>query len=131
MFTIPPGTSNERRVLVTNELAISFLGAKDARVFSTPDMIHQMEWCARDAIKPILGAEYDTVGTAVNVRHLAATPVGMRVTLRAEVLECDGRRVTFRVEAHDEKEKVGEGTHERFIVNVAKFAQRIREKRQS
>jgi predicted thioesterase len=72
---------------------------------------------------------YDTVGTHVNVAHLGASPIGMSVTFTAEVIRVDGRRVEFRVEARDEKEKIGEGTHERAIINIAKFATRLAEKK--
>ena len=71
---------------------------------------------------------HDTVGTHVNVAHLAAAPIGMTVTFTAEVIRVDGRRVEFKVEAFDEKEKIGEGTHERAIINIAKFAARLAEK---
>ena len=91
-------------------------------------MIGYMERTCRDTVLPWLEAGYDTVGTQVNVAHLAATPIGMSVTFTAEVIRVDGRRVEFRVEARDEKEKIGEGTHERAIINVAKFATRLAEK---
>ena len=84
-----------------------------------------LEMAARNAIKPLLGDEHDSVGTEVHVKHLAATPMGMKVTFRAEVIEVEGRRVRFRVEAFDEREKVSEGTHERAIINIAKFAARL------
>ena len=80
-------------------------------------------------LKPFLGDEYDTVGTDVSVRHLAATPVGMKVTFRAEVTAVEERRVRFKVEAFDEKDKISEGTHERGIINIAKFAARLLQKR--
>jgi len=81
-------------------------------------------------VLPLLEAGHDTVGTHVNVSHLAATPLGMTVTFRAEVTGVTGRRVQFRVEAWDEKEKIGEGTHERAIIDIAKFATRLAEKLQ-
>ena len=96
-----------------------------ARVLSTPHMIGMMEWTCRNAVRPLLEPGHDTVGTHVNVAHLAAAPIGMSVTFTAEVLEVNDRRVKFRVEAWDEKEKIGEGTHERAIINIAKFATRL------
>jgi predicted thioesterase len=129
MGNIPVGTKGEFQVLVTSEVAISFLGDEGARVLSTPRLIGFMEWTCRNAVLPYLEPGYDTVGTHVNVAHLAATPIGMNVTFTAEVIRVDGRRVEFRVEAHDEKEKVGEGTHERAIINIAKFATRLAEKK--
>lgn len=129
MANIPVGTRGEETRLVTRENAISFLDLDEARVLSTPHMIGMMEWTCRNTVKPLLDAGYDTVGTHVNVAHLAAAPIGMSVTFTAEVLDATDRRITFRVEARDEKEKIGEGTHERAIINVAKFATRLAQKR--
>jgi len=129
MANIPIGTRGEEKRLVTNENAISFLGLEGARVLSTPHMIGLMEWTCRNTVQPLLDAGYDTVGTHVNVAHLAAAPIGMIVTFSAEVIAVNDRRVQFRVEAWDEKEKVGEGTHERTIINVAKFATRLAQKK--
>jgi fluoroacetyl-CoA thioesterase len=129
MATIPIGAKGERKLLVTTDIAITFLGAEGPRVLSTPHMIGYMEMTCRDAVLPFLEPGHDTVGTHVNVAHLAAAPIGMSVRFLAEVTEVDGRRITFRVEAWDEKEKIGEGTHERAIINVAKFATRLAAKR--
>ena len=82
-----------------------------------------------DTVLPLLDPGHDTVGTHVNVAHLGASPIGMSVTFTAEVIRVDGRRVEFRVEARDEKEKIGEGTHERAIINIARFATRLAEKK--
>ena len=128
MANIPIGTKGEHRLLVTSEIAIDFLGMEGARVLSTPHMIGFMERTCRDTVLPLLDPGYDTVGTQVNVWHLAAAPLGMPVVFKAEVTAVQDRRVTFRVEAWDEKEKIGEGTHERAIINVAKFATRLAEK---
>jgi fluoroacetyl-CoA thioesterase len=128
MANIPIGTKGQQTLLVTSELAIDFLGMEGARVLSTPHMIGYMERTCRDTVLPLLDAGYDTVGTHVNVAHLAAAPMGMSVTFKAEVTGVHERRVTFRVEAFDEREKIGEGTHERAIINVAKFAARLAEK---
>src|SRR5216684_8442155 len=125
MANIPIGTKGEERLLVTSEVAIDFLGVENARVLSTPNLIQHLEMTARNSIKPLLEPGLDTVGTHVNVAHLAATPMGMNVTFRSEVLSVNDRRVNFKVEAFDEKEKIAEGTHERAIVNVAKFATRV------
>lgn len=129
MATIPIGTAGEEKLLVTSEVAINFMGMDGARVLSTPHMIGYMERACRNIVLPLLDAGYDTVGTHVNVWHLAASPIGATVTFRAEVTGVRERRVEFRVEARDEKEKIGEGTHERAIVNVAKFATRLAEKK--
>jgi fluoroacetyl-CoA thioesterase len=124
-MTIPIGTRHEEKVLVTSENAISFLGVENARVLSTPHLIGYLEMTARNSVKPLLDEGYDTVGTQVTVAHLAATPMGMSVTFRSEVISAGERRVTFKVEAFDEKEKISEGTHERAIVNVARFATKL------
>jgi fluoroacetyl-CoA thioesterase len=129
MANIPAGTKGEQKMLVTSENAINFLGMEGARVLSTPHMIGYMERTCRDTVLPLLDEGYDTVGTHVNVFHLAAAPLGMAVTFRCEVTAVVERRVQFRVEAWDQKEKIGEGTHERAIINVAKFATRLAEKK--
>src|SRR5579864_3178143 len=128
MAEIPIGTRLEKKLLVDNEVAINFLGQEGARVLATPWMIGWMERTCRDSVLPFLDEGYDTVGTHVDVYHLAATPMGMTVTFTAEVIAVNERRVTFRVEARDEKEKAGEGTHERAIINVARFASRMQGK---
>jgi fluoroacetyl-CoA thioesterase len=129
MAGIPAGTKGNQTFLVTNENAINFLGMEGARVLSTPHMIGYMERTCRDTVLPLLEPGHDTVGTHVNVAHLAAAPLGMTVRFTAEVLAVDGRRIQFRVEAWDEKEKIGEGTHERTIINIAKFASRLAAKK--
>jgi predicted thioesterase len=129
MANIPIGARAEMKLLVTSESATTFMGADGPRVLSTPHMIGRMELTSRDAVLPFLDAGFDTVGTHVDVYHLAAAPIGAVVTFTAEVTAVDGRRIQFRVEAWDEKEKIGEGTHERAIINVAKFATRLAEKK--
>jgi len=114
---------------VTPDIAINFLGLEGARVLATPALVWMLESTARDSIVPLLEKGYDSVGTEVHIRHLAATPLGMQVTFRSEVIAVDDRRVRFKVEAFDEKEKIAEGTHERFVVNIERFAQRLAEKR--
>jgi len=128
MSEVPVGARNEEKVLVTSEIAIDFLGVDGARVLATPHLVGLLEMTARNAIKPHLEEGYDTVGTSVNIRHLAATPMGMSATFQAEVISVEDRRVNCKVEAFDEKEKIAEGTHERFIVNVARFATRVQAK---
>ena len=127
-MNISIGTMGEERLLVTNENAITFLGADGPRVLSTPHMIGYMERTSRNTVLPLLDPGYDTVGTHVNIAHLAAAPIGSSVVFRAEIVGVTEKRVTFRVEAWDEVEKLGEGTHERAIINVAKFAAKMAEK---
>jgi len=128
MPEIPIGTKLELKLLVDNEVAIDFLGMEGARVLATPWMIGWMERTCRNAVLPFLEPGHDTVGTHVDVYHLAATPMGMMVTFKAEVIGLQDRRVRFKVEAWDEKDKAGEGTHERAIVNVARFAAKMQSK---
>ncbi len=125
MANIPIGAKHEETRLVTGDVAISFLGQEGARVLGTPHMIGFMEMTSRNLALPYLEPGYDTVGTHVNVAHLAAAPLGMAVTFRAEVIAVNDRRITFKVEAFDEKEKIGEGTHERTVINVARFTSRM------
>jgi fluoroacetyl-CoA thioesterase len=99
-------------------------------VFSTPVMVMVMENAALNAIKAYLDPGESAVGTRVDIKHLAATPVGMHVTGEAEVTHVDGRRIEFNVSARDEKELIGEGTHERMIVDVARLAKRLEAKAQ-
>ena len=128
MPNVPAGAVHEQKLLVTNEVAVDFLGMEAARVLATPWMIAYMEMTARNGILPFLEPGYDTVGTHVDVKHLAATPVGMQVTFRSEITTVDDRRVTCKVEAWDETEKIGDGFHERFIINVERFAARVQAK---
>src|ERR1700735_383791 len=130
MHNIIIGTKREDRLLVTSDVAISFLELDEARVLATPEMIRYMERTSRNLVKPLLEAGYDSVGTHVNVSHLAAAPMGSVVIFTAEITAVTDRRVDFRVTAKNEEELIGEGTHERAIINVAKFATRVAAKRQ-
>jgi predicted thioesterase len=125
MAAIPVGTRGEYTLLVTPEVAIDFLGASGARVLSTPHMIAYMEKTCRTTVLPLLEPGHDTVGTHVDVRHAAAAPIGSAVRFTAEVIDVDGRRIRFRVEARDGEEVVGDGTHERTIINVERFAAKL------
>jgi fluoroacetyl-CoA thioesterase len=130
MAEIPIGTIHEEGFLVTSEVAVDFLGVEDARVLATPRLIGGLERTCRNAVLPFLEPGNDTVGTHVNVYHLSATPIGMRVSFRAEVVSVEERRVNFKVEAFDEAGKIAEGTHQRAVVNVERFAGRVRKKRE-
>ena len=125
---VEPGISLERRIVVSEEDAITFLGTDVKPSLATPAMIARMEITAHDAVQPHLEEGQDTVGTRVNVEHLAATPLGNEVSYRAKLAAVDGRRLTFEVEASDQREVVGRGTHERFIIDVERFAAGLRKK---
>jgi predicted thioesterase len=120
-MALETGLRGEMTTKVTHENTAAFVGAGGVEVFGTPMMIALMENAAWRAVADHLEEGYVTVGTLVNVRHLAATPLGQQVRATAELVEIDGRRLVFRVEAYDEQRKIGEGIHERFIVNLERF----------
>jgi len=107
----------------------SAVGSGLIEVLSTPSMIGLMEGAAASAVAPLLPEGQLTVGTRVDIRHLAASPLGAKVRARAELIEIDGRKLTFRVEAFDEQEEIGEGTHERAIVDPQRLLARVNQKR--
>jgi predicted thioesterase len=109
-------------VTVTPDLAISFIGLDDARVLSTPNMILCMERVSRNTLFPCLAPGYDSVGTKVNVSHLKAAPIGAKVTFTTEITSFNDKRVEFYVMARTETELVGEGAHERAIIDTVRFA---------
>ncbi|HDN79629.1 MAG TPA: thioesterase [Chloroflexi bacterium] len=125
---LSPGLKAEVRRKVTQDITASHLGSGNVEVLATPAMSALMEQAAVRVVDPLLPEGQKTVGVAVEVKHLAPTPVGMEVRAAAELIEVDGRKLLFRVEAHDEKEKVGEGLHRRVIIDVERFAARVAEK---
>ena len=129
MAEITIGAAREETLLVTSDVAIDFLGLEGARVLSTPHMIGFMERTCRNLLMQYLDAGHDSVGTQVHVSHLAAAPIGATVTFRAEVLKAYDRRVDFKVAAFTPQEKIGEGTHERAVINIQKFASRLAAKK--
>ncbi len=118
----------EKILTVTEPLTAAQLHRRGIYVMSTPEMIRLVEHCALEGVQPFLQPNQNSVGTRVDLRHLGGTPMGMRVTARTTLVEIDRRRLVFQAEVHDELEKVGEGTHERFIVDAEKHLQRIQEK---
>ena len=124
-MALKPGMKGEATTVVVHENTAAAVGAGGVEVFGTPMMIALMENAAWRAVADALDEGNVTVGTLVNVRHLAATPLGQKVYATAELLEIDGRRLVFQVEAYDEQRKIGEGQHERFIVNLKRFLSRI------
>jgi fluoroacetyl-CoA thioesterase len=129
MQTIPVGASGSFSLVVTSEhLANRFKDAMLPPVLATPVMIMVMENAALNAIKPYLGASQSALGTRVDVRHLAATPAGRRVEGQAEVTKVDGRHIEFRIQATDGAEVIGTGSHERMIIDLAKFTERLKSK---
>ncbi len=119
------GARGEASLVVGPEHTAEAFGAGGVAVFGTPMMIGLMENAAWHIVQPELALGETTVGTLVSIRHLAATPLGMRVTATAELVEIDGRRLVFRVAAHDERGPIGEGTHERARVLLDRFLARV------
>ena len=121
----PIGLIGEATVVVTNEVTARHLGSGTVAVFATPEMVRLMERAAVNGLAPYLATGQQSVGTMVNVKHLAATPLGATVTAQAELLSVEGRRLLFKVSARDETDLIGEGTHERALIDLAKFEQRV------
>ena len=129
---LAPGLSAEIQITVTRELTADALGNKGVLVFATPHVIAFLENASSVVLKGHPPPGGGSVGTMIEMRHLAATPMGMTVRAKATILETDGKRVLFAVEAWDEVEKIAEGRHERFIVgNLARFLGRAMAKSKS
>ncbi len=129
--TIQPGLIGERQVQVTPALTARSLGSGSLDVYATPALAALMEAAAVAALDPLLPAGQTSVGTALELRHVAATPTGMVVRARAEVTSVDERRVTFRIQAWDEHELIGEAMHTRVVVEAARFLARLEAKQPS
>ena len=130
-MTTPPsaGQVGEIEITVTADRTADALGNRGVHVLATPYVVGLLEEAAIAAIKASTPPGGGSVGTTIEMKHLAATPVGMKVRAKATVLETDGKRVVFAVEAFDEKEKIAEGRHERFIVgDMARFLDRAMKK---
>jgi len=129
MQSIPVGAKGSFSLVVTPEhLANRFKDTMLPPVLATPVMIMVMENAALNAIKPYLDASESALGTRVDIRHLAATPAGRRVTGDAEVTKVDGRRIEFTIQATDGTEVIGAGVHERVVIDLAKFSERLNSK---
>jgi fluoroacetyl-CoA thioesterase len=132
MRPIPVGAKGSYALRVTSaHLANQFKDAALPPVFATPMMVTAMENAALNAVRSYLDPGESAVGTAINIRHLAATPVGHRVTAEAEVTKVDGRRIEFKVSARDEIEEIGNGTHERMVVDLTRLHQKLNVKARS
>jgi predicted thioesterase len=128
-FKIALNAKKERRIKVKHNQTTSFLWEGE-NVFSTPSMISEMEETCRLLLKEqfLNSNDWDSVGTLVNIKHLAATPVGAEITLNAEIIDIKERRILFKVSAKDKLEVIGEGEHERFIINIPRFKERFYQK---
>lgn len=125
MSSLAPGLKAELHRTVTEKDSAAQIGSGGLAVLATPVMIAWLECAAADAVAPHLPAGSQTVGTHVDVKHLAATPLGLKVTAHAELTKVEGRTLTFRVWAEDEREVIGEGIHQRAVIDVARFMKKV------
>jgi len=125
---IRPGLTGTAELTVAPEHTAPFVGSGRIAVLATPVMINLVEAAALGAIEHLLPAGHQSLGIHLDVGHYAATPVGLQVTASAEVTGIEGRTVTFRVEVRDEREAIGGGTHQRVVVSVARFDERVQRK---
>jgi predicted thioesterase len=130
MPELVPGLSAEFKHTITNSDTASHWGSGGLPVFSTPALVGLMESAAVVALTGCLFPGQATVGGHIDVRHLAATPVGMTVRARAELISIEGRKLLFKIQAWDEVELIGEGTHDRFVIDEAKFMTNVAVKNQ-
>ena len=128
MSVIAPGLAGSAELLVGEEHTAPSIGSGKVRVLATPVMINLIEAAALAAVEHLLPEGYQSLGTHLDVRHIAATPVGMKVRATAVVEGFSERTISFKVEARDEIELIGDGVHERVVVNVAKFDLRVQKK---
>lgn len=125
---LKPGLRAESRIVVHNEHTAPHVGSGQVRVLATPVMINMFEAASLAAVEKFLPEGHQTVGTHLDVRHFAATPVGMSVQAEAELIEVDGRTLRFRLAARDDREPIGDGIHERIIIKLGRFDERMAEK---
>ena len=124
------GIKGRQDEIVTEELTASHIGCGAVRVFATPMMISLMEETCQRSVVPYLEEGQETVGTKVDIAHVSSTPVGMKVWCESELIYIDRRRFVFKVAAYDEKGLIGEGRHERFIIDIARFKEKTESKLQ-
>lgn len=125
--SLRPGVSSSKRVVVDDERIIGFMG-EEGRVYATPSLVRDIEHTCRDLLLAHADQNEDSVGMEVSIQHLAPTLPGMGVTITATVAGVDGRKISFKIAAHDDLEPIGEGTHTRFVVDVTKTLQRLKAK---
>ncbi|KYZ78062.1 thioesterase [Anaerosporomusa subterranea] len=128
-FNLTVGMTAEKQEQVTPDNTAMRYGSGSAAVYATPAMVGLMEGTCLAAVDPHLPEGMATVGIRLDVRHLAATPIGLGVRATAELIEVAGKRLTFKMEAFDDKEKIGEGIHERYIIDVKKFMEKAQSKK--
>jgi fluoroacetyl-CoA thioesterase len=127
---ITPGLTGEAEIVVTPDKTAPFVGSGRIAVLATPVMINAIEAAALAAVEHLLPAGHQSLGIHLDVRHFAATPVGLRVTAMARVTKVEGRTISFQVDVRDDIEPIGGGTHQRVVVSVARFDERVQRKLQ-
>jgi predicted thioesterase len=127
-FNLKIGMKASMEIIVYENQTAASYGSGGVKVYATPAMVGLLENTSLNAVDSFLPEGYATVGTHLDIKHLAATPVGMKVVANAELIEMDRKKLVFKVEAFDEKEKIGEGFHSRFIINKEKFLKMTEEK---
>lgn len=125
---LKPGLTGTSGIVVSARDTAPHVGSGKIGVLATPIMVNLMEAAALQAVERFMPQGFQTVGTHLDVKHFAATPIGLRVSAHAELVKVEGRTLTFRIHADDEREKIGEGVHERLIINVERFDQRMQKK---
>src|SRR5262249_18149280 len=128
LSAIEPGLTGVAELLVTQEHTAPRVGSGRIAVLATPVLINVIEAAALAAVEHLLPSGYQSLGIHLDVRHFAATPVGLRVTATATVVAVEARTISFRVEARDQRELIGDGAHQRVVVNVARFDERVQRK---
>lgn len=129
-FNLQVGMKARVEQKVTYELTVAKFGISDLQVYATPMMIGLMEKASMEVVDVHLPEGFVTVGTHLDVKHLAATPAGMNVYAISELVKIQGKKLSFKIEAFDDKEKIGEGTHDRFIINLEQFLKAADSKRE-
>ena len=128
LSNMKPGLKGHAQILVGVEHTAPSIGSGKVPVLATPVMINVIEAAALAAVEHLLPVGHQSLGIHLDVRHFAATPIGMHVHASAELISVEGRTLSFRVEAHDDREPIGGGSHQRVVVNVARFDERIQTK---
>lgn len=127
-YNLKIGLTAEKSEMVTAQNTAKAYGSGSIDVYATPAMIGLMEGASLASVDTALPDGLSTVGTKVEIKHLAATPLGMKVTAKAELVEIEGKKLTFKIKANDERGPIGEGLHERFIIEIDKFLQKTNQK---
>ena len=130
-FNLKVGMLGEARTKVTDENTAIKYGSGTVNVFATPAMVGLMENASINSVERYLPKGYATVGTKVEIKHIAATPIGMEVVAQSELMEINGLKLKFKIEARDDREKIGEGTHTRYIIKWDDFVKKVENKKNS